>query len=87
MRNATDTKELTALIENSAGSFAFACDTLAQVSALFSALIKFLPEHGNAHQLALLGEDLCDDRADVFSRMRDDYNAHFERFTAGGAHE
>ncbi len=87
MREPIDSKELTGLLTTSAGSFAFAGETFEQVSALFAAIIKFLPEHGDARQLALLGEDLCDDRSETFIGLRNEFNAHAERFVNGGDRE
>jgi hypothetical protein len=81
-----DTKEIVCLVGSAAGSFAFAAETIAQMSALFAAIKDMLPAHNPAHKLASLGEDLCEDRAEGFFSCRDEYNAHTERFVTGGAH-
>ncbi|MBN3805896.1 hypothetical protein GXB81_22995 [Paraburkholderia sp. Ac-20336] len=86
MRNEIDTKEVVGLVDGASGSFAVAGETFQRVAALFGALVKALPEHSEARQLALLGEDLCEDRAETFLAFRDDYNAHTERFVNGGAY-
>ncbi|MDR8396980.1 hypothetical protein NE850_11580 [Paraburkholderia sp. USG1] len=84
MTNPVDTKEAVSLLSNAGGMFAYAGESFQQVGALFAALLKFLPEHGDARQLALLGEDLCDDRAQTFVDLNAEYNAHAERFVSGG---
>lgn len=84
MTERTDMKEVAGLLSNAGGMFAFSGESLQQVGALFAAILKFLPESGDARQLALLGEDLCDDQAETFLSLSDSYNAHAERYASGG---
>jgi hypothetical protein len=87
MRNPIDTKELLALVADAGPQFDFAAERFRQMSALFASLAKSMTERSDARELALLGEDLCDDMAGVFAVNREKYELHAERFSIGGAHE
>lgn len=68
-----DLKEIYALIEEAAGMFSWAGETMEQMEALLETIRKETPEC-RVRVLAELGREVCDDRYERFYDLRDKFN-------------
>ncbi|WP_186071177.1 hypothetical protein [Burkholderia gladioli] len=68
-----DLQEIHALVEEAAGLFSWAGETLEQLEALFDSMASQMPE-SRLRNLAHLGRETCDDRYERFLESRDKFN-------------
>ncbi|MGF6757270.1 hypothetical protein [Paraburkholderia sp. GAS42] len=64
------------LVDDAAGQFAIASETLNDLGALFEAIIAATKGHELAHRLAALGARTAEEYRESFETKRDDYNRH-----------
>lgn len=79
--DAINIQEIVSLFSSAAGEFAYASNTLGDLTAIFEGIVASTEAHTLAHRLAKLGERLSEESDAEMLNLRDQHNDLAERYS------